>query len=61
MYIIYGFHFLKWVTKNIDLIHDIIIFLDVPVHIKKKVKFCELTEETLITEDVNCKSKSLIW
>ena len=27
----YGFHFLKWVTKNIELFHDILIFWDVPV------------------------------
>ncbi len=25
------FHFLKWVTKNIDLLHDFHIFWDVPV------------------------------
>ncbi len=33
IYIIYGFHFLKWVTKNIDLFQDILIILDVPVHL----------------------------
>ncbi len=32
IYIIYGFHFLKWVTKNIDLFHDILFYLDVPLH-----------------------------
>ncbi len=31
IYIIYGFRFLKWVTKNIDLFHDIQIFWDVTV------------------------------
>ncbi len=31
IFIIYGFHFLKWVTKNIDLFHNIIFFLDVQV------------------------------
>ncbi len=29
--IYFTFHFLKRVTKNIDLFHDIHIFLDVPV------------------------------
>ncbi len=32
IYIIYGFHFLKWVTKYIDLFHDILFYLDVPLH-----------------------------
>ncbi len=27
----YVFHFMKCVTKNIDLFHDILICLDVPV------------------------------
>ncbi len=30
-YIIYEFNFLKWVTQNIDLFHDIQFFKDVPV------------------------------
>ena len=31
IYIMFGFHFLKWVTKNIELFHDILIFLDLPI------------------------------
>ncbi len=38
---------MKWVTKNIDLFHDILIFLDVPVHTSETGFF----QNTYLSED----------
>ncbi len=56
MNLTYGSHFLKWVTKNIDLFHDIQFLLDVPVYIYdlfSVVSFC-------IKKSINWQFKQLI-
>ncbi len=43
--IIYGFHFLKWVTKIIDLFHVIPFFWDLPVILFLTISHFMATEE----------------
>ncbi len=57
----YWFHFLKWVTKNIDIFYDIFFFLDVPVYVFVCVCVCVRNEAALSRDWTQVSGGLRVW